>query len=170
MDIAIKDSEFRIKGKTGVLNTTPRGVIITSSDGLNSKELIGTGEYEVSGISVLSMPVADGSVSIYEVDGIRICNLAGVNKKLEEGKISQIGDIDIVLLPINDLTKEIYQQIESYFIIPFGFSNQEQLDNFLRESGMMVQKLPKFVIKRDELPPNGDEESPTQIILLETRN
>jgi len=66
MDITIKNNEFRIKGRTGVLYSKPDGVSIETSDGTSSKELLGAGEYEVSGISVIGLQTEEGNLFIYE--------------------------------------------------------------------------------------------------------
>lgn len=164
MEITYKDNQFRIKGKTGVLYSKENGVTIESIDGVSKKELIGPGEYEVSGISVIGLQLEENNIFIYEVDGLRILNLGNLNKKLSDSKLSSIGDIDILLLPVGDITLERMQQIESYYVIPFGQKSEEDLDKFLIESGLTVQRMPKFSLKREEI----IEESPTQIILLES--
>lgn len=164
MEITYKDNQFRIKGKTGVLYSKPSGVLIESSDATNSKELLGPGEYEVSGISVIGLQTEEGGVFIYEVDGLRILNLGNLSKKLPDSKLSSIGDIDILLLPVGDASLERMQQIESHYVIPFGQKSEEDLDKFLKESGLTVERLPKFSLKKEEI----IEESPTQIILLES--
>lgn len=162
MEITYKDNQFRIKGKTGVLYSKPNGVLIESSDATNSKELLGAGEYEVSGISVIGLQTEEGNVFIYEVDGLRICNLGKLTKKLSDTKLSSIGDIDILLLPVGDITLERMQQIESHYVIPFGQKSEEDLDKFLKESGLTVEKLPKFSLKKEEI----IEDQTTEIVII----
>lgn len=166
MEITYKDNQFRIKGKTGILYSRPNGVLIESSDATNSKELSGPGEFEVSGISVIGLQTEEGNVFIYEVDGLRILNLENLNKKLSDSKLSSIGDIDILLLPVGDATLERMQQIESYYVIPFGQKTEEELDKFLKESGLTVERLPKFSLKKEEYPPAGGEDKTTEIIII----
>ncbi|MFZ3301340.1 MAG: MBL fold metallo-hydrolase [Microgenomates group bacterium] len=162
MDITYKDKEFRIKGKTGVLYSRPDGVMIESPDGNSKKELKGAGEYEVSGISVIGIRVETATVFVYEVDGLRICNLGTLDKKLSDSKISQVGDIDILLLPKATDSIEMLQQIESYYVIPFGFESDEDLDKFLKESSLVVEKMNKFSLKKEDL----IEDSTAQIVVL----
>ena len=166
MDITITKNEFRIKGKSGVLNSRTNGVLISSTDGNTSKELFGAGEFEVSGISVIGLATEEKElVFIYEVDGLRICNLNNITKKLSDSKASQVGDVDILLLPVGPSSIEMMQQLESYYVIPFGYANDEDLDKFLKESGMQVEKMTKFSLKKEEV----IEESPTQIVVLEDK-
>lgn len=164
MDITYKDKEFRIKGKTGVLYTRPNGVLIETLDGNSKKELDGAGEYEVSGISVIGVRTETGTVFVYEVDNLRICNLGQTEKKLSDSKISQIGDIDVLLLPNATESIELMQQIESYYIIPFGFKTEEDLEKFLKESSLPVEKMNKFSLKKEDI----IEDSTAQIIVLST--
>ena len=162
MDITFKDGQFRLKGKTGVLYSTTTSATIESQDGNSKKEIIEPGEYEVSGISVIGIANETGPVFVYEVDGLRICNLGKTDKKLSDSKVSAIGDIDILLLPKATETIELMQQIESYYVLPFGFAEGEELDKFLRDSALTVEKMNKFSVKKDEL----IEDSTAQIVVL----
>jgi len=164
MEIVYKDNQFKIKGKTGILYSKANGVLIESPDGNTSKELKGAGEYEVSGISVIGIKTEEGTIFVYEVDGFRICSLDGITKKLIDSKLSQIGDIDILLVPVTSESIEMTQQLESYYIIPLGYKNEEELDKFLKESGLVVERLSKFSIKKEEL----IEDSTAQVIVLST--
>lgn len=164
MDITYKDNEFRIKGRTGVLYSKSNGVLIESSDGNSKKELVGAGEYEVSGISVIGIKTDEGNVFVYEVDGLRICNLGQISKKLSDNKLTQVGDIDVLLLPNTHESIEIMQQIESYYVIPFGFNSVDELEKFLKESSLPFQKMNKFSLKKEDL----IEDSTAQVIVLST--
>ncbi|MEK7472998.1 MAG: MBL fold metallo-hydrolase [Patescibacteria group bacterium] len=162
MEIVYKDNQFKIKGKTGILYSKANGVLIESLDGNTSKELKGAGEYEVSEISVVGVKTEEGTVFVYEIDGFRVCNLDGLTKKLTDSKLSQIGDVDILLVPVTDESIEMTQQLESYYIIPFGYKTEEELEKFLKESGLVVEKMNKFSIKKEELV----EDSTAQIVVL----
>lgn len=162
MEITYKAKEIRIKGKTGVLYSRPNGVLIESSDGNSKKELFGPGEYEVSGISVIGIKNEDKTVFVYEIDGIRICNLEPITKKLTDSKVSAIGDIDILLTPVISESVEVLQQIESYYILPIGYETEEALNKFLGESGLVVERMPKFAVKKDEF----IEDSAAQVVVL----
>lgn len=163
MDITlVKDQTFKIKGKTGFAMTDPNGLILESLDGSSSKIFKTPGEYEVAGISVLGFKTDEKPVFVYEVDGLRICHLGGVTKKLSDNKVSAIGDIDVLLVPVTAESIEMLQQIESYYIIPFGYKDEAELDKFLKESGFVVEKMNKFSLKKDEI----IEDSTAQIVVL----
>jgi hypothetical protein len=161
----IKDPTFKIKGKTGFAITDPNGLTLESLDGSSSKVFKTAGEYEVAGISVIGIKTEEGPVFVYEVDGLRICHLGSITKKLSDSKISAIGDIDILFVPVGAESVEMTQQIESYYIIPFGYKSEEELEKFLKESGFVVERVPKFSIKKDDI----IEDSTAQIVVLETK-
>lgn len=162
----ISGSTFKIKGKTGFAVTDPSGLTLESIDGASSKVFKTAGEYEVAGISVIGFKTDDGTVFVYEVDGLRVCHLGNITKKLSDSKVSAIGDIDILLVPVTNESIEMIQQIESYYIIPFGYKTEDDLEKFLKESGFVTQKLAKFNIKKDDIV----EDSTAQIVVLDTRN
>lgn len=147
----ISELSFKLKGKTGFAVTDSNGLTLESLDGSNSKTFKTAGEYEVAGISVIGIKTDEGTVFVYEIDGLRICHLGGITKKLSDSKVSAIGDIDVLLLPVNTQSVEMLQQIESYYIIPFGYTSDEELDKFLKESGFNVEKLTKFSLKKDDI-------------------
>ncbi len=152
MDITlIKDSTFKLKGKTGFALTDPAGLTLESLDGSNVMKFKTAGEYEVAGISVIGIKVDENIVFVYEIDGLRICHLGKITKKLSDSKVSSIGDIDVLLLPVGPESIEMLQQIESYYVIPYGYSTEDELDKFLKDSGFSVEKLSKFSLKKDDI-------------------
>lgn len=162
MDITyISDNIFKIKGKTGVAIVDEKGQTIESPKG-EKMTFTGPGEYEVSGISIINLKIETGDISILEVDKLRICYIDNSTKKLPENKLSLLGNIDVLLLSVGKEDVEIVQQLESYYVIPFGYDSQESLDSFLKASGLVVEKMLKFSLKKEEL----IEDSPTQIIVL----
>lgn len=163
MDITlVKDKTFKIKGKTGFALTDPSGITLESIDGSNSKVFKTAGEYEVAGISVIGFKTEEGTVFVYEVDGLRICHLGNITKKLSDSKVSAIGDIDILLLPVVAESVEMLQQIDSYYVIPYGYQTEENLDKFLKDSGFTVEKLSKFSLRKDDIV----EDQITSIVVL----
>ncbi len=166
MDISrIKDTVFKIKGKTGIATADPNGPTIENLTGDSSKTFSGAGEYEVAGISIIGVKTDEGTVFVYEVDSLRICHLGNITKKLSESKVSAVGDIDILLVPVGPESIEMTQQIESYYILPYGYKSDEELEKFVKETGLVVEKMPKFSLKKDEL----IEDSSAQIVVLETK-
>ena len=166
MEITLqKGNTFRIKGKTGVLYTKDNGFLIESPDGSSTKELFGPGEYEVSGISVIGVQTEDGVCFVYEVDGIRVCDFSGNTQKLTDARLSSVGEVDVLLLPVVERSVEIMQSLESYYVLPFSYKEIADLEKFLKDSGLVVVNMPKFSLKKEEI----IEDSPTQIVVLESK-
>lgn len=164
MDITkISDSQFKLKGKTGEAIVSFDGFTLGSLDGTTSRSFAGPGEYEVAGISVIGIKTDETNVFVFEMDRLRVCYLGNTTKKLDDSKVSQIGDIDILLTPITNESIEITQQIESYYIIPYGAKSSEELDKFVKDSGFNVTNTKKFTIKRDDI----IEDSTAQIVILD---
>lgn len=163
--IKVSDSTFKIKGKTGFALTNQSGPTIESTTGDRSKTFSGAGEYEVAGVSIIGIKTEETVVFVYELDGLRICHLGNLTKKLSDSKVSAIGDIDVLLLPIGPESIEMMQQIESYYILPYGYKSEEELEKFLKESGLTVERLPKFSLKKDEI----IEDATAQIVVLGDR-
>lgn len=161
----VKDATFKLKGKTGFALTDPMGLTLESLDGASSKIFKTPGEYEVAGISVLGIKTDEDTVFVYEIDGLRICHLGYITKKLSDSKVSAIGDIDVLIVPVTTESIEMIQQIESYYYLPFGYKTEAELEKFIKESGLLVEKLNKFNVKKDEL----IEDSTAQIIVLDTK-
>ena len=158
----VKDQTFKIKTKTGSVLTDPNGPSIESVTGETLKAFSGPGEYEVTGISIIGVKTEEGNVFVYEVDNLRICHLGNLTKKLTDSKVSQIGEVDVLLVPVTGESVEMTQQLESYYIIPYGYKSEEELEKFLKESGLVVERMNKFSLKKEEL----IEDSAAQIVVL----
>jgi len=103
------------------------------------------GEYEVAEIPIVGLPVwtrsrtqeeeKDGKkgdrsiVFMFEIDKIKVCHLGGLGHKLTAEMLSEIGDIDILCVPVGEdsnmkgKTEEIIDQIDPRIIVLMGNSN-----------------------------------------------
>ncbi|MBZ1348991.1 MAG: MBL fold metallo-hydrolase [Candidatus Liptonbacteria bacterium] len=150
----VVDPDTSIKGKQIkadlVLKTLmPLPVKITSSN-----EIIGSGEYEVSGIKIqgIALPVeknADALKTIYLVmiDEIRLCFLGDTEKDLTEGVLENIGEVDILFAPTNQRISYYLKSIDPKIIIP-GFGDPHKAESELGQKGELQEKL---VIKKKDL-------------------
>lgn len=178
MDITyLGKTSFKIKGKTASVVTNPeRNLevdIVTMSNNDSGKKnidlvknytkaLTGPGEYEVKGISFIGIASENNTIFVIEVDGLRICHLGDLKQKLTDGQLKVVGDIDILIVPDTVLDK-VVSQIEPYFIIPMGES--ELVDKYLKECGLVVEKLDKLTIKEEEL----IDDQPAKVVLMEAK-
>ena len=156
------------------------------------KVISGPGEYEVMGVSFIGIASFHDSdkgenrgkntIFVLEMDGLRLAHLGDLGEKLSQSQLEEIGDIDVLMIPVGGFftigpreASEIIQEIEPYFVIPMHYNcpdlNQSQfgklsfLDDFLRESGLVVERLPKFNLKKEDINPG----QAAKIIALERK-
>lgn len=157
----------------------------------NVKKIVdGPGEYEIQGISILGFNSyhdtkkgearGRNTIYVFEVDGFRIAHLGDLGHHLSEELVENIGDIDILMIPVGGVytigsseAAEIIRDIEPAIVIPMhykveginpeSFSKLEPVESFLKEVGIPVEKLPKLLLKKEEL---GEEQ---KVVLLEKK-
>lgn len=154
------------------------------------KVIEGPGEYEIMGVSIIGYPsfhdakqgTERGKNTIYviEADGLRLAHLGDLGHTLNDDLVNQIGSIDILMVPVGGKftigpreAAEVVSKIDPYFILPMHyqipgtaqFAGIEPVETFLKETGMTVENLPKFTIKREDIL----EDQSTKVIVLEKR-
>lgn len=203
MDIIfLGHSSFRIKGKTASLVTDPfdpvmvgfkfpqveADIVTVSHDHADhnqvslvqnvKKTVLGPGEYEIMGISIIGIPVfhddkkgrerGKNTIYVYEIDGLRLCHLGDLGHTLSEETLDEIGDIDILLIPVGGEytigpkeAAEVVQLIEPSYVLPMHykmeginpevFANLSGLPEFLKETGLVHETLPKLSVGKEDL-------------------
>lgn len=146
MDISLADSKtFKIKTKTA--SVTVGGTIM-----VNQFVIDAAGEYEVSGVSVVGVPVGKSVFYVVEAERMRIAVAGKSGEKLPAESLSELGSIDIILIPTDmdaKIAVEIVRQIDPWVIIPSGFNPTA----FLKEMGTAAyEPVPKYSISKDKLP------------------
>jgi L-ascorbate metabolism protein UlaG (beta-lactamase superfamily) len=114
------------------------------------------------------------TVFCFEVDGIRICHLGDLGHKLNEQQISQIGRVDVLLIPMAgfftmdaEVATEVVNQLTPKIIIPMHFRNERcdypisTVDDFLKGK-KNVTMMNSSEIKLD----SGKIPNETRIIVL----
>lgn len=136
------------------------------------------GEYEISGTSFIGVPSfhdnkkgeekGKNTIFVIEIDGLRLCHLGDLGHTLNESAIAEIGDIDILFVPVGGVytidaktAVEVVNSIEPKVIIPMHYKTNEHkpetfsevapVEDFLKEMGLRVETLPKFSVKAGEL-------------------
>jgi len=135
------------------------------------------GEYETKGIYIKGVPgfhddsqgEERGKVIFYiiEVEDVRICHLSDIGQKeLTPEQVEQIGDIDILMIPVGGVytvdakqASNIISQIEPKIVIPMHYQvpklklKLNSLDQFLKEIGSPnVEPQRKFKVKISDIP------------------
>lgn len=139
------------------------------------------GSYEVSGFSIngfSALAKEDGSSVIYSVniDGVKIGVVGEVDKELSDDQLESLGVLDILIVPVGggdslDATGAAMtvRKSDANVIIPINYADADinystehtDLDLFLKESGLEVEKVAKYKIKSASAIP----EKPTVVVL-----
>lgn len=137
----------------------------------------GPGEYEISGVSMIGIPSfhdakrgeerGSNTIYVFEIDGLRIAHLGDLGGVLSDEQIAQLGSIDVLMLPVGGIytvgpkeAVKVVGEIDPYFVIPMHYkvnglsselSKLEPVETFLAESGLTVEKMDKFSLKREDI-------------------
>lgn len=161
---------------------------ISSQSGTPPAVFKDPGEYEVGGVVITgissfhdeSQGSERGLNTIFHLnfDGLNIIHLGDLGQsKLTEEQITQIGDVDILLVPVGSVytidgqgASEIVSELEPKIIIPMHFALEglkfklDGVDKFLKEmgaEGLVAQ--PKLSITKERLP-----EEPMVVVLIKS--
>jgi len=139
---------FKLKGKTASIITDFSSFKVEVEKQVKM-EISEPGEYEVGGISILGMQLGENIIFVFEIDGLRIAYLGEFKKDLTDTQISELGNIDILV--IFEGREKIIGQIDPYFVITENY-----------QGSLPVEKIDKFSLKREDIL----EDQSTKIIIL----
>ncbi|MBI2590332.1 MAG: MBL fold metallo-hydrolase [Candidatus Blackburnbacteria bacterium] len=155
--------------------------------GGNPKVITGPGEYEIREVSIFGIPSYHdsnngrerGPNTIYtiSIDGMHLCHLGDLGHKLTQDQLGEIGNIDILFVPVGgvytidaQVAVEVVTAIEPKVVIPMHYKvpglkyELAEVSGFVKEIGMEPAKVDKYSVTPDKLP----EER--QLIVLEIKN
>jgi len=143
------------------------------------------GEYDVKGVTIRGIPsyhdneqgkkYGENTIYVIQFEGVTVCHLGCLGHTLTERQLSDIGDVDILLVPIGgDRTMDakaaasVINEIEPRVVIPTHFALPKlkyklaAVEPFLKEMGASkVAAEPRFKVKRSDLP-----KEETRVVLL----
>lgn len=143
------------------------------------------GEYEIGGTFITGVATfhddrkgsqrGKNTIYIIEMDGITLCHLGDLGHPLNPNLIEEIGDIDILLLPVGevatipiDTAAEIVRQLEPSIVVPMHYKTEaftgdlSPVDRFLGKMRIRdLEAKPRLSITPSSLP------SSTQTIVLD---
>jgi len=148
------------------------------------KQIKSPGEYEIGGIFITGVATfhddkkgelkGKNTIYVIEMEGITLCHLGDLGHPLDPHLIEEIGDINILFLPVGEVSTmpidtavEIVRQLEPPIVIPMHYKTEaftgdlSPVDKFLDK--MRIRELearPKLSITSSSLP------SSTQTIVL----
>jgi len=142
------------------------------------------GEYEIGGTFITGVASfhdnkkgdlrGKNTIYIIEMDDMTLCHLGDLGHPLDPHSIEEIGDVDILFLPVGEVSTisldtavEIVRQLEPPIVIPMHYKteaftgNLSPVDNFLNKMRVLgLEAKPKLSITSSSLP------ATPQIILL----
>jgi len=146
------------------------------------KTLDWPGEYEISGVAISALSAWTRSrtkedeggekgdktlIFRIEMDGVGVCHLGGLGHKLTTEMVEEIGDVDVLMVPVGEKsnltgkTEEVVEQIDPRVVILMGDENPE---NFAKElKAAFGEKQQKYTISSVAKLP----EDKTDYIILE---
>src|SRR3989344_3844057 len=143
--------------------------------GGSPKIISGPGEYEIKEVSVFGIPTfhdskngqerGNNTVYIISMDGMHVCQLGDLGHKLTQDQLGEIGNIDILFVPVGgvytidaQVAVEVVTAIEPKVIIPMHYKvsglKYELADvaDFVKEIGMEPMRTDKYSVTSDKLP------------------
>lgn len=150
MQIQYKGSDnFEIKLKDAVLKL---GARVSIDDFV----LPGPGEYEKRGVSVFAIPDDTNTIYTVHVEEMSLCFLGHLNHDLKEEETKQIGNVDILFLPLgaeNTLEMKkalgVLSKIDPRVVVPMLYTDIEE---FKKSEGVADGEFDVLKIKKADLP------------------
>jgi L-ascorbate metabolism protein UlaG (beta-lactamase superfamily) len=153
MDIKwLGKTSFHVNAKKVNVVTDPQDdkvkadiVLKTEDSDVNSGEMTidWPGEYESKDVLINAAPIGTGNdeqrIISFEVDGIRFCAVPQVEAAPGEKKIGELGDVDVVFMPMTVKPKialEIIEEIDPRMVILSAMDiDGSTMPEFLKEVG-----------------------------------
>lgn len=191
-------SAFRLRGKEVTVVTNPETVdgagklqadIVTSSAPSDgdlpaagiTRQVRGPGEYEMAdilihGVATDAAPEVGptNTAYVFRIDDLVLCHLGGLTKKLTSEQLEEIGNIDVVFVPVRSgdslgptEAAEVVHQLDPKLVVPMDLERADtegMPETFLREMGTAgVTPEPKLTVTRGSLP------SEVRVVVLEPK-
>lgn len=128
------------------------------------------GEYETKGVFVYGIPNINNKekikTSLFKIisEDVAVAHLSGLTQALTDDQLDQLGNIDILLLPVgekgnldNKKINEIIAQIEPRLVVPMHYkltgqkSELEGIESFLKNCGLKSETMEKLKIAKKDL-------------------
>jgi len=143
------------------------------------------GEYEIGGVMILGIAAfhdeergktrGRNTIFLLEIDEITVCHLGDLGHVLAAGQVEEIGDVDVLLLPVGGVSTidattaaEVVRQIQPKIVVPMHYKTSainrelEPVEKFLKELGITeVNPQPGLSLNKSNLPAS------MQVFLLE---
>lgn len=153
--------------------------LVTAPPTSGPKVVSGPGEYEIKGVYIFGVPTfhdtkqgaerGKSTVYVITIDNVRVCHLGDLGHTLSEGQVGEIGEVDILLVPVGGVytigvkeAVEVVSSLEPKVVIPMHYKTKElnqeifgklaPVDEFIKEVGIEPVRDSKYSIAYDKLP------------------
>lgn len=140
------------------------------------KIVAGPGEYEIGGVLIIGVPTfhdrergagrGKNTVYVMEIDDVSVCHLGDLGHPLTAGQLEEIGDVDVLLLPVGGVSTidapaaaEVVRQLEAKVVVPMHYQTPalawtlEPVDRFFKEMSVgQLTPQPKLSVTKSSLP------------------
>lgn len=167
---------FRLRSQLGTVITDPypatpalrlpklSAKIVSVSDDTLSDEaavtrdehnllLTGPGEYEIGGVFILGVPMQSRgqppvTAFVFEMEGLAVCHLGLPRQVPSAAQIENLGDIDVLLLPVGgperigvQAVSDLASELQPKVLIPMYFSLPEAPDDRFHSLDRLAHEL-----------------------------
>lgn len=123
---------------------------------VNDYEFAGPGEYEKNGVFVEGIADNGNTIYVIHADDLSICYLGKIAHDLRESEAKEIGDVDILFVPLGEEgsvpTKKalsLISLIDPRIVIPMLYSD---LSEFMKSEGIHDGEQEVLKVKKSDLP------------------
>lgn len=142
--------DFEIKTKSALIS-------LSESVAIDGFVLPGPGEYEKSGVIVHGVQDENNTIYTIRTEEMNLCYLGCLSRALDENEIKEIGDVDILFLPLGDkgsisvkVALGVLSKIDPYCVIPMLYTDSTEF-----KSSENAEEVDVLKIKKSDLPQEG---------------
>jgi len=143
------------------------------------QEVLGPGEYEIRGISVLGVAAGPTTIMRVEVDDVRVCALGRLRRQLAEHEIDALGHVDVLAVSVGggdgleaQAAARLVNALEPAIVVPVRYAvsglagDYEPVEKFAKEMGLAEGWAPQPKLNLTGSLPTAEE---TRVVVLEAR-
>lgn len=149
---------FEIKSKEVTL-------LVDNKVTINDFVFPGPGEYEKAGVILNCIADGENIIHVARFEEMNLCHLGHINHDLTEDETKQIGNVDILFLPLGQensadqkIALKLLSKIDPKIVIPMLY---DDLAEFKKSEGITDGEIDCLKIKKSDLP-----EEERQVIIL----
>jgi L-ascorbate metabolism protein UlaG (beta-lactamase superfamily) len=138
------------------LKSKELSIILGPEVSINDFVFPGPGEYEKGGAILNGIADGDNTIYVLRVEEMNICYLGHIKHDLSEDETKQIGDVDILFLPLGEegtidlkTALKLLSKIDPKIVIPMLYTD---LAEFKKSEGITDNELDVLKIRKIDLP------------------